>query len=415
MEFELQALTEPGKLMIELAEKHAADFAVRAAEHDRDGTFPFENIAAMKKSGFAAAAVPKEFGGMGVTSIHDSVVAVSRLGRGDGATPLAFTMHLFRTLLTVRTLRGAIASGNQARRKRSEELLKKIGAGELIIAVANAERGANIRTSRTLATRVEGGWLFNGTKSFATGSPAADVLAVRARYENEVGESRLGAAVVPVTRPGLEIMDNWDGMGMRASGSHDVVFTDYFVKDEEFVDIGEFGKFNAPFLAVATATHLGLCSPFLGIAESAHELALTAIKDRDAIRNPMNQVTAAENEIDLAATRAVLSRAAQTFDDFYQTAAGTAPSNGPSTEVPEADAFQLIKSAAIAKKFVTDRSCVIVDRAVTLYGGGAFLNNNTLARLYRDVRAGPLMQPWARDQAVEIIGKVALGVDPNED
>ncbi len=415
MDFELQASTEPGKRMVELAEKHAADFAVRAGEHDRDGTFPFENIAAMKESGFAAAAVPKEFGGMGVSSIHDCVVAVSRLGRADGATPLAFTMHLFRTLLTARALRDAVVSGNQARRKRSEELLKKIGAGELIIAVANAERGANIRTSQTLATKVEGGWLFNGVKIFATGSPAADVLAVRARYENEAGEMRLGAAVVPVTRPGLEIMNNWDGMGMRASGSHDVVFTDYFVRDEEFDDIGEFGRFNAPFLAAASGVSLGLCSTFLGIAESAHQIAVTAIKDRDGARYPMNQVTAAENEIDLAATRAILSRAAQAFDDFYQTGAGASSTHVSSSDVSAAEAFQLIKNAACAKKFVTDRSCVIVDRAITLFGGAGYLANSTLARLYRDVRAGPFMQPWATNQAIEFIGQVALGLDPNEE
>ena len=413
MDLDLQATTGPGRRMVEMAEKHAADFAVRAAEHDRDGTFPFENIAAMKESGFAAAAVPEEFGGMGVSSIHDCIVAMNRLGRGEGATPLAFTMHLFRTLSTVRALRNAIASGDGPRRERSEELLKKIGAGELIIAVANSERGADIRTSKTQATKVEGGWLFNGTKTFATGSPAADVLAVRARYENEAGEARMGATMAPVNRPGLEILDNWDGLGMRASGSHDVVFTDYFVADNEFDDIGEFGRFNAPFLAVASGASLGLSSIFLGIAESAHDIAVTAVKDRDAARYPMNQVTAAGHEIDLAAMRGILGRTAQAFDDFFQTAAGVHAAGAPPV-LSGMEAFQLIKSAACAKKFVMDQACAVVDRALTLYGGGGFLNDSTLARLYRDVRAGPFMQPWARNQAIEFIGKVSLGLDPNE-
>ncbi len=74
-----------------------------------------------------------------------------------------------------------------------------------MIAVANSDRGATGRTSRTLATKVDGGWLFNGAKQFATGTPAADLVAVRARYENEAGETRLGIAVVPVTRPGIDI------------------------------------------------------------------------------------------------------------------------------------------------------------------------------------------------------------------
>ena len=88
-----------------------------------------------------------------------------------------------------------------------------------------------MRTPNTLATRVDEGWLFNGTKQFATGSPAADALAVRAHYENESGEKRLAATIVPVTRPGIKITNNWDDMGMRASGSHDVVFADCFVNE----------------------------------------------------------------------------------------------------------------------------------------------------------------------------------------
>ncbi len=56
-----------------------------------------------------------------------------------------------------------------------------------------------------------------------------------------------------------------------------------------------------------------------------------------------------------------------------------------------------------------------MDRAVTLYGGGSYVADSPLARLYRDVRAGPFMQPWARNQAIEFIGKVALGLDPNDE
>ena len=404
MDFELKALTDPGKRMVELAEKHAANFAVTAAEYDRKGVFPVENVTALRKSGFAAAAVPEELGGMGVTSNHDCMVAMNRLGRAEGSTPLAFIMHLSRTLGTARTLRRAIATGNKALRDRSEELLKKIGVGEAFITVANSEPGANIRTSRTLATKVEGGWLFNGAKTFATGSPAADMLAVRARFENEAGDQRMGAAIVPVDRLGVEIKSNWDGMGMRASGSHDVIFTDYLVKDEEFSDIGEYGKYNAPFLAMASVSSIGLSSIFLGIAESAHQIAVDAIKGRDGgAHYSMNQVTTADNEIDLAACRAMLSRAAQMLDDYSL--------EGDETEER---AFQIIKNGAVAKKFVMTTSGAIVDRALTLYGGAGFLANNTLSRLYRDVRVGPFMQPWATNQAIEFIGQVALGLDPNE-
>ena len=410
MDFELKALTEPGKRMVDLAEEHSANFAATAAEHDREGTFPIENVTAMKKSGFSAAGVPVEFGGMGVTSVHDCIVALNRLGRGEASTPLAYTMHLSRTLSTARALRLAIASGNQARRRRSEEMLKKIGAGELFITVANSERGADVRTSKTLATKTDGGWLFNGTKTFATGSPAADVLAVRARYINESGEERMGATIAPIDRPGVKIMNNWDGLGMRASGSHDVVFTDYFVSDEEFDDTGKYGEFNAPFLALGTNSSMGLSSIFLGIAETAHELAISAIHRRDGSLYPMNQTTIAENELALAAARGILSRGAQYYDEFYQT--GVEFPVGEIDNSPET-AFKMIKNGACTKKFVMETAATIVDRCVTLYGGGAYVSDNPMAKLYRDVRAGQFMQPWARNQAIEIIGKVALDLDPN--
>ena len=91
---ELTAITEPGRRFVALAEEHAADFATRAAEHDRDGTFPTENFQAMQESGFLAGPVPEEFGGLGVFSIHDMGVAMSRLARGDGSCAIAANMHL---------------------------------------------------------------------------------------------------------------------------------------------------------------------------------------------------------------------------------------------------------------------------------------------------------------------------------
>ncbi len=418
MDFELLPLTEPGKRMVELGEQHAEDFATRVAEHDRDGTFALENVQAMKKSGFSAGPVPQELGGLGVTSVYDSIVVMNRLGRSDPATALAFNMHLNRVMGMARAFRNAIAAGNEARQLKLEPILRKIGAGEIIVAVANSERGADMRTSQTLATRVEGGWLFNGSKRFATGSTAADLLSLRAQYENEAGERRLAVALVPTNRPGLKIIENWDGMGMRASGSHDVVLKDCFIKDEEFDDIGQYGRFNAQFLA-ANGVTLGLASIFLGIAETAQKMVVNSIRTQNQAEAtskhqahyPMNQINAAENEIELAASRGILGRAAQTHDDFYHTGLNV----GPSPRVSDDQAFEIIKNTACAKKFVMERAVGIVDRALTLSGGAGFVNGNALSRLYRDVRAGPFMQPWASSQAMELIGKVTMGIDPNQD
>ena len=107
MDFALQPLTQPGQRFVALAEQHTADFTTRAVEHDRDGSFPFKNIAALQQSGAMAACVPEELGGLGVRSVHDYMLGMSRLGRGDGSTAIAANMHIFRPLRMTRLWDGA--------------------------------------------------------------------------------------------------------------------------------------------------------------------------------------------------------------------------------------------------------------------------------------------------------------------
>ena len=129
MDFALGPVTDPGKRLVTLAGEHAADFASRAAHHDRDGSFPFENIEALQRSGVMAACVPAEFGGLGVTSLHDYVLGINRLGRGDGSTAIAANMHIFRPWLLTRLWRAATASGHVPRSKQLARVLRQTGAG----------------------------------------------------------------------------------------------------------------------------------------------------------------------------------------------------------------------------------------------------------------------------------------------
>ena len=93
MDFELHARTESGRRLVALAEGLAADFAPRAAEHDRDGSYPHEDVATLRESGYLAAPVPQELGGMGVESVHDLLVASSRLSRGQPSVAIGANMH----------------------------------------------------------------------------------------------------------------------------------------------------------------------------------------------------------------------------------------------------------------------------------------------------------------------------------
>ena len=80
---QLQPRTEPGVRFAALIDEHAPVFRERAAQHDRDATFAVENIADLQASRGIAAFVPEELGGLGLRSLHDWIVAIERLGRGD--------------------------------------------------------------------------------------------------------------------------------------------------------------------------------------------------------------------------------------------------------------------------------------------------------------------------------------------
>lgn len=414
MDFALQPLTESGKRFVALAERHAADFTTRAAAHDRDGSFPFENIAAMQQSGVMAACVPEELGGLGVRSLHDYTLGMSRLGRGDGSTAIAANMHIFRPWRMTRLWEAAKTAGDAAHAAGLERRLRRIGAGQLLMCACVSEAGTDILHPQLAATKTDGGWLLNGQKIFATMSPAAQLLDISFRFRDAQGVERLAMASVPRDSPGLEIKYNWDALGMRGSGSHDVVLTDCFIPDAALLELGVWGEWSEPYLTGNMTIAMGLAGVFLGIAETARDLIIEAVKTRrkgpsgrTLAERPAIQHLIAEIEIDLAASRAILGRTAMAADAFF--------SQHPVEGVPLDELHALMKDFQCAKWFVNRKAIDVVDRALTASGGAGYLSKHPLSRLYRDVRAGPFMQPFSPNEAFEYIAKVTLGLDPRLD
>src|SRR5689334_6809397 len=115
MPIELTAHTIPGARLVAIAEELTEELATRAGEHDREGTYPFEAIDALKAARYFAAPVPVELGGLGVTSAHDLVVASSRLARGDASVAIGVNMHLVAVLNMARRRHVAVAAGQERR------------------------------------------------------------------------------------------------------------------------------------------------------------------------------------------------------------------------------------------------------------------------------------------------------------
>lgn len=410
MDFELQPVTEPGRRLVALAEDLAARFATRAGGNDREGRFSFENVEALKCAGYFAAPIPVECGGLGVESVHDVLVASSRLARGDASTTIGVNMHLINALRLVRAWRRAVHDADHARAAQAAAAMDAIAAGQVIVAATITEAGHELPHPATTAVRNGPGWVVNGNKIFATMSPAATHLAVSVTYTAEDGEERLAFARVPADTPGITVNDDWDALGMRASGSGSVTYRDVHVPDGAVAEDYPAGVWSAGLLERYLTAGPIHASASLGVAEAAAAQAVAFVSGarkgrhgRALAERPALQLLAAENAIDLAAMRAVFGRAGTLLDGYF-----AAHLAAPGTPEVVRRTFAEVQGA---KVFVHAAAIRIVDRALTLSGGAGYMSRHPLSRLYRDVRAGPFMHPLATPAAHEFIGRVTLGLE----
>jgi len=399
MPIELTAHSDSGAHLVSIAEELSERLAVRAAEHDRDGTYPFEAIDALQTAGYFAAPIPVELGGLGVSTTHDLVVAASRLARGDASVEIGVNMHLVALLNMVRRHQVAAASGAERRARAFAASLEQIVQNGVVLAAAISERGQDLTRPGTVATRTGSGWRIDGRKMFCTMSPAATDLYVAVTYVDQDGVERYAYAMVPTGAPGVIVHDDWDAMGMRASGSNSVS-----LEGVELPESGVRGGFVAgdPLPYMERNLHAGLfhAAASLGIAESADAIARRGILGRiNGDARPRMQV--ADNAVDLAVSRAVLSRAADLIDEHR---AATPASDGTAEELGA-----LFAEAQAAKAFVNEAGARVVDRALALSGGAGYVNGSPLARAYRDVKAGSFMHPLGANRAYDYLAQVALG------
>jgi alkylation response protein AidB-like acyl-CoA dehydrogenase len=222
MPIELTAHTETGARLVSIAEELSPQLAARAGQHDRDSSYPFEAIDVLKAAGYFAAPVPVELGGLGVSSAHDLVVASSRLARGDASVAIGMNMHLVAVLNMERRRQVAVSSGAERRARAFSSSLQQIAQAGVVLAAAISERGQDLTRPGTLATRTGSGWRIDGHKMFCTMSPAATDLYVAVTYTDRDGAERYAYAMVPTDAPGVVVNDDWDALGMRASGSNSV-------------------------------------------------------------------------------------------------------------------------------------------------------------------------------------------------
>jgi len=344
-------------------------FAERAAAADEGDRFVSENYAALKDSGLIAAAVPAELGGGGADCAEMSAV-LRELARHCSSTALAFAMHTHQVVVAAWRWRHAQAP--------VDALLKRVVADRIVLLSSG---GSDWLHSSGTATRVEGGFRVNARKVFASGSPAGDLLLTSAVYDDPQSGPTVLHFGVPMNAAGVSIDHNWRALGMRGTGSNDIVLTDVFVSDAAVSGKRPRGKWHPLFHIISMLAIPLIYSVYVGIAEAARDLALQQSAKRRTDGHLLHLVGGMENEI--VAARLALAE---------MIAAGADNKPGPATTNRVFIGRALVARAAIAT----------VELAMEVAGGAAFYRERGLERLFRDVQAAryhPLQDGVQREYA----------------
>lgn len=369
----------------------ADEFAARAGDQDRTRAFPHDNFAAIRRAGLPALAAPEEFGGWGA-DLLETVMAMERLAVGDGSTALSLTMHM-------QTLGNAAEEGSWPPDLFARICRDVVARGALINACAtepemgSPSRGGKPRTKAEPLGRDDAGqpvtWRISGRKSYASMAPVLDYLIIPATLED--GSEAVGRFVVP-RGEGIAMVETWDAMGMRTTGSHDVILDQVCVPAANMVArTGQStrGSANAWF-------QLAVSAVYVGVGQAALEAAATYAQERvpSALGRPIATLESIQRHVGQAELLLLQARQA-----LYHTA--ELWMRHPSARV------SLSPMVVAAKVTATNHAVGAVDHCLRAAGGAGLTRSLPLERYYRDVRAG-LSHPMSDDEAHLMLGRQLL-------
>ena len=372
-------------------------FAGRAAQYDRDATFPFENYDDLRDSGLLRLCVPREHGGHGADFATYCMVAAT-IGRHCGATALTFNMHACSQLWSgpladdLEMTAAQRAQHNHGRALHYERVVDK-GAIYAQPFSEGSAAAAGKAPFGTLATRAEGGWLISGRKIFASLSGAANYYGVLCT-EDKPGASMRDTMyiAVPADASGVTISGDWDPLGMRGTVSRNLEFKNVHVADtEQLMPTGVY------FQAASRWPHMfmTLSPTYMGIAQAAYDFTVAYLRGEVAGMPPVKRRMYPTKQIAVAEMRVRLEQTRALFLHTIHEARIDPPK----------DARLRLYSTQYT---VMENANEICRLAIRTCGGQPMLKTLPLERLYRDSRCGSLMLPWTAELCLDRLGREAL-------
>jgi alkylation response protein AidB-like acyl-CoA dehydrogenase len=377
-----------------LSERLLDTLRSRAGDYDRENRFFQEDFDDLRDAGYLRMALPKEFGGLGLT-LAEAARETRRLAQFAPATALGLNMHTYWV--------GVAADLWRAGDTSVQWILEDAAAGE-VFAAGHAESGneTSLFMSVVKAEQVDGGYTFTGRKSFGSLSPVWTRLGMHAMDLSDPTAPKVVHAFMPRNSVGYTIAETWDVMGMRATRSDDTILDRAFIPERYVARVLPAGLAGADMfvLSIFAWALVGFGNVYYGLAKRALELTVeqmqkktSAALTRSMAHHPHVQYNVAEMAIELEAIGAQLASVARDWSGGVQ------------------HAVWPIKLIA-AKYRAVEGAWRIVDTALEVSGGFGMFKKSELERLFRDARAGRF-HPANSSLSHEAVGKLVLGVDPD--
>ena len=352
--------------------------AENGAVADVSDTFSNDNYALLKERRVFSALVPADLGGSG-HSYAQMCAFLTSLAGYHPSTALSCAMHQHVVAAQVY---------NHRHGKPGRALLEKVAVGELALVSTGA---GDWLASNGELEKVDGGYRFTATKHFASGSPAADILATSAPYNDPVEGWQVFHFPVSLKADGVTVLDNWAPMGMRGSGSNSVRIEKVFVPEASISGRRPRGDFHAMWCVVLPVALPLIMSVYRGIAEKAARIARE--RCRDSV-DPATPYLLGEMENALTTVQLAVDDMIRTVGDYSFVA---------SPETVDAIVRRKTIAAEAAKQTVM--------KALEACGGPGFMRANGLECLLRDVMASHF-HPLQEKRQLLFTGALAMGKEP---
>lgn len=374
-------MTSPSVIPIDpaaVARRLGPVFASRAAACDESDGFVGENYAELKSSGLVDAGVPADLGGGGA-DVRALAGMLRELAHHCGSTALALSMHTHQV---------AIPAWRWTHQKAAPAapLLKRVAAERIILLTSG---GSDWIAGSGRAERVEGGYRITARKIFSSASPVGDLLMTSAVLEDGENGPEVLHFGVPMNSPHVKILPTWKTLGMRGTASNDVMIDGHVVPDAAVAARRKQGEWHPLFHIITMVAFPLIYAVYLGVAESARDIALGMARKRRDNRHVIQLAGRMETEL----------RAAQ-YAHAGMLAAVERGEPGPATT----------NETMIGRALVARHALACVDLAMETAGGGGFFRDAGLERRFRDIQ-GARYHPMQQGQQAEYAGRMALGLD----